>query len=710
MGSVYAGRNAKDGRVAVKIMRNEQGRSVSEVQRFMREAVLQQSLNHPSIAKAIDVGVHHGSPWIAMELLVGETLATRLMRGPIPWSDLVPLIVQVLDGLAVAHSHDVVHRDLKPANIFLVSSPEGVKAKLLDFGIAKLSADLLSTDRQLTKTGHLLGTPLYLPIEQAKSSRDVDARADIYSVGVIMFEALAGRRPFEGANLTEYISKLLVDSHPDLQKLAPSVPRPLVDVVHRCLSQDPSMRPRDAAALRKELVSAVDASNNRGTHADTIDELAPTGVSAPIPTTRDGEIDVGHFLRRETRNRRGSRGIAALGVAVLVAVGLVAWTQLTVPGQPGAAVDQTPDSGATSSDAFAPVVDPVAELALGRYHSCARRTSGTVACWGDNSSGQLGDGTTESKNLPTIVSGISTAVELGLGDGFTCARLASGRVLCWGRNDFGQLGNGTTRFSLRPSSVSEISDVTSLALGGNHACAVSAGRVWCWGGNEHGQLGMGTTAGSPVPVEVSGLDGVNRVVAGGIEGCEMSCAIRDGGRLSCWGCNNLGQICDGTASDRWSPVEIDASAGAVLDSSPGGSFQCVVRADHVVSCCGHNRYGALGDGTTTTRNTLAPVDLSNVVEISSGLTFACARRVQGDVSCWGFNRDGQVGDGTTDYRLVPTRVRGLSDVAEVEAGGLHACARRANGEVVCWGSNSSGAVGDGTTDDRFAPVVVFPAP
>src|SRR4249919_1841539 len=353
-------------------------------------------------------------------------------------------------------------------------------------------------------------------------------------------------------------------------------------------------------------------------------------------------------------------------------------------------------------------------IATGSYHTCARAANGTVRCWGDNSSAELGVGTTAPRAAPVQVSGLGGGIQAVAAKGlYTCALTATGTVRCWGDNSRGQLGDGTTAQRRTPVAVTGLaSTVRSIATGNLHTCALTtAGAVLCWGSNAYGQLGDGTTTQRLTPVPVAGLgSGVRSIAAGG----DHTCAVTTAGAVFCWGDNIAGQLGDGTRAQRNMPVAVSGVSSGVQSIALGYYHSCALSTAGAVSCWGYNAVGALGDGSTGDANNdrLTPVAAvglgSGVREIAAGYEHSCAVTTAGAMLCWGWNVHGQLGDNTTTNRLTPVPVAGLSSGVQALAGGVyHTCAMTTADAVYCWGSNALMQLGDGTTTERLTPVPVL---
>ncbi|WP_437957311.1 protein kinase [Sorangium sp. So ce119] len=250
MGEVFQARDRRSGEtVAIKVLLRGQA---SEGRRFEREARVLSELRHPGIVHYIAHGVTGaGNPYLVMEWLDGEELTPRLKRGELTAGEAVVLVRRVAEALAAAHARGVIHRDIKPSNLFLVGG-HVEQVKLLDFGIAHIGGAT-----RLTGDGMFIGTPGYMAPEQARGGAEIDARADVFSLGCVMFECLTGRGAFLGEHLMAVLVKILLEEVPRLRELRPEVSPHLDALVSRMLAKEPSWRPRDGAAVAAEL-AAID--------------------------------------------------------------------------------------------------------------------------------------------------------------------------------------------------------------------------------------------------------------------------------------------------------------------------------------------------------------------------------------------------------------------------------------------------------------------
>jgi alpha-tubulin suppressor-like RCC1 family protein len=302
-------------------------------------------------------------------------------------------------------------------------------------------------------------------------------------------------------------------------------------------------------------------------------------------------------------------------------------------------------------------------VSVGTESACALLAGGTVQCWGDNTYGQLGDGTATSSSIPVAVRGLTGAMAVSVNSYSACALLTGGTVQCWGWNATGQLGNATMTNSSTPVAVSGLTGATVIAAGYMSACAVlSEGTVQCWGDNSYGELGDGTATRSLTPVAVSGLTSATAVSVGQY----FACALLSGGTVRCWGANGNGEVGEGTT-------------GGTNCLDPGGCLRTPVTVS----------------------------GLTGATAVSVGKFSACALLSGGTVQCWGGNGNGDtLGNGSTTSTAWPVPVSGLSGATAVSVGNNSACAKFSGSTVQCWGYNGAGNLGNGTTIFSPTPVMV----
>jgi cysteine-rich repeat protein len=346
-------------------------------------------------------------------------------------------------------------------------------------------------------------------------------------------------------------------------------------------------------------------------------------------------------------------------------------------------------------------------LALGSRHSCAIVPAGGVKCWGRNDNGELGNGTLSPSLSPVAVEGLPDAAALSLGVGFSCAVESPETVKCWGLNDRGQLGSGDTMNSPTPVTVEGLpaATVMALAVGGSHSCAaLDNGEAWCWGANDHGQLGVADPDFSPLPVKAGPLVGSVRSLTAGEN---HTCGVLDGGIVLCWGCNDFGQLGNGTLEGGAGPVEVKGLKAPALLVAAGRSHSCALLEDGGIMCWGRNVEGQLGNGETEDAPSAVSVAglAGAAIDLEAG-GHTCAVLSSGIVDCWGNNAQGQLGDGSTTSKPAPVAVSGLAGGVAVSAGEAHSCAFVAGGGLFCWGSNDSGQLGTGTSAGSVLPASV----
>ncbi len=293
MGQVYLAEQVSLGRkVALKVLRQEMMLVPGMAERFHREARILSSVDHPSVVRVIDFGESNGAPCLVMELVEGQTLEAILRQGKMEPARAVRLLQQLAEGLAAIHERGVIHRDLKPENVLVTATPLGEQARLLDFGIARLSEQ--TAGPSATQAGLVLGTPEYVSPEQATAS-PLDARSDLYALGVLAFRVLSGKLPFPGPTPREYLLQHLSVRPPALETVAPHLSAfpELCRLVAACLEKDPERRPQSAAELAKRLAALPTGGTARHlappsaelARADaTPSSSRPAHLSGPMPS------------------------------------------------------------------------------------------------------------------------------------------------------------------------------------------------------------------------------------------------------------------------------------------------------------------------------------------------------------------------------------------------------------------------------------------
>ena len=414
-------------------------------------------------------------------------------------------------------------------------------------------------------------------------------------------------------------------------------------------------------------------------------------------------------------------------------------------------------------------VNASALVSAGTIAGCGIGTSGSAVCWGDNSVGELGNGVLGNGSMisstPVVVSTGAALTAVSTGGFHACGLDGAGTVYCWGANSSGQLGNGTTTgpqqcaggqapCGTTPAAITGVGTepFVMVSAGIFSSCAVDlTGAAFCWGDNQIGELGNGSTTSSPTPTSVVSPQGVSFSSvslsnAFGIDSTWHACALASDGAAYCWGDDAFGELGSGTAQAETcinnrgvvgpcSTLPVAVAGGISFRAiSAGGDFTCGVDYAARVYCWGANGFGQLGNGTTTGPQqcvgnsasgpaacspTPTPVSLpalDSVTAVTAGGAYACALTTTGSVYCWGANFLGQLGNGTTTSTATPTLVSAPAGMwfTLVSAGGFHTCGiantTTTLNTAYCWGANSSGQLGNGTTVDQLTPVPVSTIP
>ncbi len=701
---------------AVKVIHTKYVDDQEALARFDREARLVAQLTHPNIVATHSVrwieGVGFG---LVMDRVQGRTLKQLLSDGtPIPFEKATTILDDIATALDYAHERGIVHRDVKPENIFIDEATG--HALLADFGIARS----VQSETQLTLAGAAIGTPTYMAPEQIDGST-IDARSDLYSLGLVGWEMLTGRRPWDGESLYNVIYRQKHDQLAAIDALRPDTPTRLVCAIEGLLEKSPAERWQTAAEFRNELNS--NAAPVRRTHREIM--AAPDAtIAIPVPAAR----------RVRGRIRRaapiGAAAALLLSATLLFARPAPSWAPIvrrTAPATHAATkvkptmvipVAHAPDNNATAADtAHAGQLSVAGSAGALLYPSPAdmpsvdeksvRMATDTV-----DSSRQIAVASPASQLVGVSGSALGTpapsaqagaSFTLAAGGTHTCLIESAGATYCWGANNEGQLGTGATQTRTTPTAVSGTARFSNIAPGLSHTCALTArGALFCWGNNESGQLADGTHAAHDVPAHASFTQPLTAVVSG----AGFSCGLTGSGDAFCWGSGARGQIGDGTTAARTIPAAVSASAG-FASLAAGWNHVCGLSDNGTAYCWGANDAGQLGDGTNTDRSVPTAVHSSlHFSSLSAGSAHTCGTTTSGLIYCWGDNKYGQLGDGSRSAHATPVAINSTERFVAVSAGSVHTCALTQSHEALCWGRNTYGQLGDGTATSQSSPTPV----
>ncbi len=683
-----------------------------EIARLAREARTTARLDHPHIVTVYAVHELRDGLAVAMQHVPGRSLKQLLAgEGALDPSRAVRLVGEVASALAYAHAHGVVHRDVKPENIF-VEGASG-RALLADFGAARAG----EADVRVTRTGATVGTPAYMSPEQIDGG-PVDGRADLYSLGLVAWEALTGRRPWEGAGLYQVLHHQKHDQLPPIGAVRPAelppVPLAVEYVVARLLEKRPAARwasaevvasqlahpvlPDDyrlwARAHRRRLAEHVAARRGAGSPREPVSTVSPTeqlrpgaadaaGPAAPSPTripTPAGDVpadEAPSWARSHPASRRRWYAGATMAAVLLAAVpAAVRWSDAPRPEPPRVSVQRM-----TAGVVVAPTTVVIGQ-STSAESAAAGTTVGEVARDGLPSPAAQRPATTDS----AVLTGTPLVGDTGrrvIVAALPTPRPAAPPVAAPATlpPTAAPAATSLARLVVRPE------PPASIAAGGRHTCAIDpSGLARCWGANESGQLGAGDLSARDGPTPVAGQLRFAQIATGGAH----SCGLTADGDAYCWGDDDHGQLGDATTSLRDAPVRV-AGPARFRTLRAGLDHSCGVTTAGTLACWGANAHGQLGDGTTRDRATPVTVAGLRAATVAVGWRHTCALTPEGTALCWGDNANGQLGDGSRTARLAPIPVAGGRTFVAIAAGATHTCAAATDGATYCWGTGGASA-------------------
>lgn len=742
---VYLARERATGvEVAIKLIRSRYIDDEEAQARFAREARLVAQLHHPNIVPVravLDLGT--AGLAIVMGHVVGRTLRDRIKQeGPLAPEHAAQILRDIGGALDAAHATGIVHRDVKPENIFI---DDGGRALLADFGLARS----MTPDTALTMAGVALGTPAYMAPEQIDGN-DLDARVDVYSLGLVAWEMLIGRRAWSGEGLFAILYHQKHEVPPDVRELRDDVPDRLAEVIARAIEKRRDARwgsVRDMLDALEEstplmLAPRAVGGGGGGGGGDTMRFVRPplpAVESAPVVELAELAAEL-HSLEIPRRHlpavRRTATVVGTLSVAA-IAMMLVrrsdgapaAANQTMLPVLQGdvsrsvslPAGRDTQVQRTDSARMRPPAPQPPASTANAPKLVTAADNTAKPAASLDSAStppvtmpalparprivvGSVAADALAPDPSATAVWGGPTPLKprasIAAGGTHSCLVNAVGKAVCWGNNDHGQLSEASGDRGSTPVPVDIQPPFVAIAAGTSHTCALTRdGAAMCWGNNDHGQSGDRSLGPRVGPTRVLDAHVFWSIAAGD----EHTCAVDEYGSPWCWGSNAAGQLGEPSITESLLPILVGKGAIRFVSITAGSSFTCGLAASGRASCWGENGAGQLGDGSNFDRPLPVSVSSGVYTSIAAGSNHVCALTAEGDAYCWGRNAFGQLGDGGTFDRNVPVRVLGRTRFKSITAGANHTCAIAVDGTAYCWGQNTYGQLGTGGAADVAQP-------
>ncbi|MBV7538089.1 Ig-like domain-containing protein [Duganella sp. sic0402] len=444
----------------------------------------------------------------------------------------------------------------------------------------------------------------------------------------------------------------------------------------------------------------------------TLKSIAVTGAQSPTMTVNATQqlTATGTYSDGSTKTMTGLTWATKSGAATVATIATSGLVTAKGVGKETITATSTTDSISGSYDLT--VIAPWTQISSGGNQTVALKADGKLYSWGSNIQGQLGDGSSTSRNAPVTVSGNSTLwKQVAVGHQFVVAIRTDGTLWTWGYNKNGQLGDGTQNSSLVPKQIGTLKIWTAVAAGKSHVLALqtttttgtnptSVSTLWAWGGNYAGQLGDGTLVDKLMPTKI-GTASWNSVAAAG----DHSLGIQATGQtLWGWGANESGQVGNGVASGSAVTAPVQIGSATWLSVAAGTAHSLGIRTDGSLYAWGVNASGQLGNSGTALQSAPVPVDTSTRwSQVAGGDTHSIGVRNDGTLWAWGSNANGQLGNGSTDS-LFPVQIGTLQTWKSVSAGLEHTSALRADGTLWTWGSNTDGQLGNG--NNTLSPVPV----
>ncbi len=747
---VYRARDRALGRdVAIKVVQGRAGSIDDEnIARLAREARMVAQLQHLLIVSVYAVKRVPNGLALVMQWVPGRTLKQVILEdGALDTERAEQVMRDIAMALAYAHTRGVIHRDVKPENIFL--DAESGRALLSDFGIAHSS----EFDSRLTMTGTAIGTPAYMAPEQIDGAA-ANARSDVYSLGLVTWEMLAGQRPWEGESLYRVLFKQKHDDLPALDELRRDMPERLLYVVERALQKRPAARWAGASALLAHLDTPTlppdwkqwrTARRKRRSRQESDDaSRVPSFLAAALQTIRFRRPEGGERFSREDPDRVGAATVSGTAVtssgddrSARVNDGVGADVGDEVGNDEPTWVHEERDTrsrwvvlsaisalvlavaGGLSWYAMRGEENPAVRISVADNTEPARVevSVGAPAAIALPSSAVAADSLDLVARLvdPASFGGLSQQTQPGV--------LAVEHAETTTRQSPGTASREATvrtpRRTLPPppslpgavvaaaaavapaasAVVSATSDRGVIAAGGRHSCELLNGAAYCWGANEHGQLGTGEFARREVPVPVRGDLEFTQLSAG----VSHTCGTTRSGDAYCWGADQYGQLGDATRISRDAPVRVVSNL-TFRQVYAGRHHSCALTTGGQVACWGANGSGELGDGTTNARPTPALIATNaRFIAVAIGWQHSCAITIEGEAFCWGDNAAGQLGAGSGASSRSPVAVVSPTRFTSITAGSGHSCAVSEQGDLYCWGRNSFGQLGNGSTASQNVP-------